>query len=254
MENAFAETVTIVTGAASGIGRATALIMGRQGGAGLVLVDRDGAALESVAVEIAAGGGGVLPLTLDIACEADTRQMAQTTLERFGRIDHLVAAAGILRATPELKTVLDTPLDEWRKVIDINLTGTFLCNQAVLPTMLSQRRGDIINISSVSGRQGRAFDAAYSATKAGIIGLSESLSEEVAGQGVRVQTLLPDAVDTPFWDQNGGAAFAKPPQAMDPMHVASFIVWMLSMPRDSQLLNPLLVPFRQKRGTRKGRA
>lgn len=253
METPFDDCVSIVTGAASGIGRATAEALAREAVAGLVLIDRNGDEIALLAKEIAKAGRAVVALELDISSPSDMARMAQDTLDRFGRIDHLIAAAGILRASPELKTAADTSPEEWKRVIDINLTGTFLSNRAVLPAMLAQKRGEIINISSVSGRQGRAFDAAYSATKAGIIGLSESIAEEVAGQGVRVQTLLPDAVDTPLWDQNGAAAFAKPPQSMTAAHVADFIVWMLKLPRDTMLLNPILAPFKQRRQGKKGR-
>ena len=110
---------------------------------------------------------------------------------RFGAIDALVCAAGILRTGGQPRPVSDTSFDEWRTVIDVNLTGTFLSNRAVLPAMLQRSAGDIINISSTSGRQGRPFDAAYCASKFGVVGFSELLAEEVGRLGIRVQR--PDA-------------------------------------------------------------
>jgi NAD(P)-dependent dehydrogenase (short-subunit alcohol dehydrogenase family) len=193
----------------------------------------------------------ILSLSLSVCNESDMTEMASQTVARFGRIDNLVASAGILRPDKTLKTTLDMSLEEWQKVIQTNLTGTFLSDRAVLPTMIAQKQGDIINISSVSGRQGRAFDAAYCASKFGIIGLSESLAEEVSAYGIRVQTLLPDAVDTPLWEQNGPmgskASFTLPPE-----RVAECILSLLTLPRDTFLLNPVIAPFKGRRKRRKG--
>lgn len=242
--------VSLVTGAASGIGRSVAMQLVQGGVAGLIAVDRNAQALQQLAAELGETTV-VLALPLDVCSETDMVQMAEAVKTRFGRIDHLVCCAGILRPTPELKFVADTSLDEWRRVIDVNLTGTFLSVRAVLGMMASQKCGEIVAVSSVSARQGRAYDAAYAASKAGIIGFAESLAEEVSSQGIRVQTILPDAVDTPLWQQNGAGAFVKPPAAMNADHVAAFIVQMLMLPRDTMLQNPVLVPFRQRRQGRK---
>jgi NAD(P)-dependent dehydrogenase (short-subunit alcohol dehydrogenase family) len=147
--------------------------------------------------------------------------------------------------------VLDTSYEEWRAVIEVNLTGSFLSNRAVLANMLQRGSGDIVNISSTSGRQGRAFDAPYAASKFGIVGLSESLAEEVGRRGVRVQTLLPDAVQTTLWDQSGTTAM-KPPNMLSPDLVAEFVHYLVTLPRDAFLLNPTIYPLnvRTKRGAR----
>jgi NAD(P)-dependent dehydrogenase (short-subunit alcohol dehydrogenase family) len=145
--------VTIITGAASGIGRACAHTFAAHGSR-LILVDNHSDRLRDLA-EVLGRTTDVLPLTADVTDEAAMNAMAEAALQRHGRIDHLIASAGILRASRELKTVADTTIDEWRRVIEVNLTGTFLSNRAVLPAMLAQRRGDILNLSSVSGRQGR---------------------------------------------------------------------------------------------------
>lgn len=226
----------IITGAAGGIGAATARRLA-EGGARLVLVDRAEAPLRDLAA-----GLDALAFPADVTAEADMARMAELTLERHGRIDALVAAAGILRTGGQPRPVADTSFAEWRKVIDVNLTGTFLANRAVLAAMLAQRRGDIVNLSSVSGRQGRAFDGPYAASKFGIIGLSESLAEEVSRDGVRVQTVLPDAVDTGLWDQSGTAAL-KPRAMLMPGQVAAFIAYLLTLPRDAYLLNSVIAPI-----------
>jgi NAD(P)-dependent dehydrogenase (short-subunit alcohol dehydrogenase family) len=242
--------VVVVTGAASGIGRACARSLAGEG-CRLVLVDVNQAALQDLAGELNASQPRleVLALRLSVCDEQDMQRMRDETVARFRRIDALVACAGILRIGAVLKTVADTPLAEWRAVIDTNLTGCFLSNRAVLPVMTAQRQGDIINLSSTSGRQGRPFDGPYCASKFGIIGLSESLAEEVASHGVRVQALLPDAVETPLWQQNGPGAL-KPVNLISPERVADFIRYMLALPRDAYLLNPVLAPFKSRRKQR----
>lgn len=237
--------VAVVTGAAGGIGGATARALASKG-AHLVLVDRSEEALANLARSL---GGGALPLVADVASESDMARMAESALSRFGRIDALVTTAAILRLEEGLRPLAQTSFEEWRRIIEVNLTGTFLANRAVLPAMLEQKRGDIINLSSTSGRNGRAFDGPYSASKAGIIGLSESLAEEVGREGIRVQTLLPDAVDTGLWAQTGGAAL-KPRALLSPDRVAELIVYLLSLPRDTYLLNSVVLPLATRR--RKG--
>jgi NAD(P)-dependent dehydrogenase (short-subunit alcohol dehydrogenase family) len=228
----------IVTGASGGIGSACAKLFAARG-ARLALVDRDEAKLSALAAEV---GADALTLVLDVTAEADMAQMASRTLQRFGGIDVLVAAAGILRTGGEPRTVLDTSYDEWRTVIEVNLTGAFLSNRAVLAAMLERGYGDIVNISSTTGRQGRAYDAPYAASKFGIVGLSESLAEEVGRRGVRVQTLLPDAVRTTIWDQSGTTAL-KPPHMLSPDRVAEFVHYLITLPRDAFLLNPAIYPL-----------
>lgn len=237
----------IVTGAAGGIGAACARCLA-EAGAAVVLVDVRADDVEASAADIAAAvpGARVSALALDVTSERDMATMAQETLRRHDRIDALVAAAGILRAGGQPKTVADTSFEEWSRVIGVNLTGTFLSNRAVLSAMLAQGEGDIVNISSTSGRQGRAFDGAYCASKFGIVGLSEALAEEVGRQGVRVQTVLPDAVDTPLWEQNGGAAL-RPRDFLSPQRIASLVVFLITLPRDTYLFNTTVYPTRQRR-------
>lgn len=231
----------IVTGACGGIGGACVQAL-FEAGANVVLVDRSEERLAPLAEP---GGARALSMVLDVADETDMARMAEATVERFGAIDGLIAAAGILRTGGQPRTVADTSFEEWRTVLSVNLTGTFLSNRAVLPQMQRQGRGDIVNVSSTSGRQGRAFDAPYSASKFGVVGFSESLAEEVGRLGIRVQTLLPDAVDTPLWDQSGAAAL-RPRDLLPPDRVAAAILYLMLLPRDTYLLNPTLFPMRQR--------
>lgn len=248
MTNDLTAKVTIITGASSGIGKACANLLASQDSQ-VVLVDINQEKLDNTVAEIKKNidnSANIFGLTLNVCDEAAMKKMANQTLAKFGRIDCLIASAGILRIGNNLRTVVDTPLSEWETILQTNLTGTFLSNQAVLPAMIAQKQGDIVNISSVSGRQGRAFDAAYCASKFGIIGFSESLAEEVAAYGIRVQTILPDAVDTPLWDQNGPqsmrAALALPPE-----RVAQLILHLITLPRDAFMLNTVIAPFKGRK-------
>ncbi|MCE0505810.1 SDR family oxidoreductase [Roseivivax sp. GX 12232] len=237
----------IVTGAAGGIGAAVARRLAA-GGAQVLLVDRNAEGLAAVAAEI---GAAARVFPADITSEADMARMAELALEPTGRIDILVAAAGILRVGGTLKSVADTSFEEWKTVIDVNLTGTFLSNRAVLAAMLAQKEGDIVNISSVSGKQGRAFDGPYASSKFGILGLSESLAEEVQREGVRVQTVLPDAVDTGLWSQSGTAAL-KPRAMLSADHVAEYVDYLVRLPREMFLFNSVVAPVPQRRKRGKG--
>ncbi len=244
--------VSIITGAGSGIGRACAkLLFSKKSKVVLVDINADNLAHLAAELKDIGDANDILSLPLNVCNESDMAQMASQTVDRFDRIDHLVASAGILRVDGVLKTTVETSLEDWQKVIQTNLTGTFLSDRAVLPTMIAQKQGDIINISSVSGRQGRAFDAAYCASKFGIIGLSESLAEEVSSYGIRVQTLLPDAVDTPLWNQNGPQSI-RAPHTLPPDRVAECILSMLTLPRDAFFLNPVIAPFKGRKKRRKG--
>ncbi|QIB35169.1 SDR family oxidoreductase [Ancylobacter pratisalsi] len=231
----------IVTGATGGIGGACVRALFARG-ANVTLVDRSPERLAALAAE---GGDRALALVLDVASEEDMARMAAETIERFGAIDTLISAAGILRTGGQPRMVSDTSFDEWKTILSVNLTGTFLSNRAVLGQMTKQGQGDIVNVSSTSGRQGRPFDAAYCASKFGVVGFSESLAEEVGRIGIRVQTLLPDAVDTPLWEQSGTAAI-RPRELLTPERVAEVILYLITLPRDTYLLNPTLYPSRQR--------
>ena len=253
MQQESQKKVYIITGAGSGIGRSCVKLLSKKSGK-LVLVDFNQEALDSLVAELKQeaniNGDDVLMLNLSVSSASDMSKMATETMEHFGRIDCLIASAGILRLGGTLKMIADTSLEEWNAVLETNLTGTFLSNQAVLPAMLEQKQGDIVNISSTSGRQGKPFDGPYSASKFGIIGLSESLAEEVSANGIRVQTVLPDAVETPLWDQNGPAAL-KPVNTLPPVRVAEFILFLLDLPRDTYLPNPVIAPMKQRKKRRR---
>ena len=235
--------VAIVTGGGSGIGRATCLALAEEG-ARPVVVDVDPATVRDTLDRL--GTKDALGLTVDVRNESETAEMARRAVEAFGQIDILVAAAGILRPSGTgPKLLVDMKTEEWEQVIDTNLKGVFLSNRAVLPSMIRRRRGAIVNVSSVSGRVGRAYDSAYCASKFGIIGLSEALTEEVRQHNVRVQVVLPDAVDTPLWSLNGPVP--PPPNVLSADRVAHLILYLLKLPEDAVLIHPVIAPFKTRR-------
>jgi NAD(P)-dependent dehydrogenase (short-subunit alcohol dehydrogenase family) len=240
--------VAIVTGAGSGIGRAASLALADEG-VTVVAADADEPSAHRTVAEIGARqpGGRALAVRCDVSREDDVEALVARTLDECGgRVDALIACAGILRPKgSQPKPLAEVTSAEWDAVIGTNLRGLFLCNRAVLGPMIAQRHGHIVNLSSTSGRQGRALDAPYCASKFGVIGLSEALAEEIRPYGVRLHIVLPDAVATPMWDQNG--PIAAPADALPPARVAEFIVYLLRLPEDTLLVSPIIAPFKTRR-------
>ncbi len=230
-----ADRVAVVTGGTVGIGRQVCLALAERG-ARVVAAGRSRRRLAELEAELVrvAGAENCLAFAGDVRREPDMERMAARARERFGRIDILVAAAGILRGGDgSLRLLRDMTVAEWDEVLDTNLQGVFLANRAVLPVMIRQGAGDIINLSSTSGRKGLAFDTAYCASKFGVIGLTEALAREVARYGVRVRSLLPGAIETGMWNQNG--PLPRPGAILPAERVAEMILWMLENPEDMDL-------------------
>jgi NAD(P)-dependent dehydrogenase (short-subunit alcohol dehydrogenase family) len=141
--------------------------------------------------------------------------------------------------------LVDMTSTEWDEVIETNLRGVFLSNQKALAVMIPQRRGTIINISSTSGREGHAYDSAYCASKFGVLGLTESVAQEVQQYNIRVMSVLPDAVNTSLWANNG--PIAPPPGALPPERIADLLLYMLTLPEDTVMVNPVIAPFRPRK-------
>ncbi|HKQ30472.1 MAG TPA: SDR family NAD(P)-dependent oxidoreductase [Burkholderiales bacterium] len=185
----------VITGGAGGIGLAIARRLADDG-AGISLWDRDRQALEQVKSSF----GRTTPTIaeVDVTNPLSIESARDTTLKIAGAIDILINSAGI---TGPNAALWDYPVDDWKRVIDINLNGTFLCCRAVVPTMRERNYGRIVNIASIAGKEGNPNASAYSASKAAVIGLTKSLGKELAQTGVRVNCITPAAVKTAMFSQ-----------------------------------------------------
>jgi 3-oxoacyl-[acyl-carrier protein] reductase len=183
----------VVTGGAAGIGYAIAQRLAASG-AKVSLWDRD----EKALAEASKGLAGAHTARLDVSDEASVGRARDETLKALGRVDVLVCSAGI---TGPNMTTWDYPVADWKQVLDINLTGVFLCNKLLVPHMQKNDYGRIVNIASIAGKEGNPNASAYSASKAGVISLTKSLGKELAKSGIRVNCVTPAAVKTGMFAQ-----------------------------------------------------
>jgi NAD(P)-dependent dehydrogenase (short-subunit alcohol dehydrogenase family) len=215
----------VVTGGATGLGYAIAQRLVNSGGS-VSLWDRDEAAAKQAAITLGAKANAV---GVDVAAHESVQRAVQATLKHGGRIDALVNSAGI--TGPNTK-VWEYPVDAWRQVMDVNLTGLFLCCREVVPVMQGAGYGRIVNIASVAGKDGNPNASAYSASKAGVIALTKSLGKELADTGVRVNCVTPAAVKTAIFDQMTEQhiqfMLSKIPMGRfgTPDEIASMVAWL----------------------------
>jgi 3-oxoacyl-[acyl-carrier protein] reductase len=238
------DSVAIITGASSGIGRAAALALAERR-AHLCLLARSEAKLVEVVSEAKGRGArDAFYFTCDVRKEHEVEDAVAAALERFQRIDTLINSAGL-----SLNGEVDGyALEDWRTVIDTNLTGTFLTCRAVLPAMKRQGGGQIINISSGAGRNGIKQMSAYCAAKFGVIGFTESLSLEVRNQNIRVSVLLPGSVATNFSrtakrESRTAETGQEIGYSLTPGEVASVIIAMLAQPDQAWMSEVVLRPL-----------
>jgi NAD(P)-dependent dehydrogenase (short-subunit alcohol dehydrogenase family) len=194
--------VCIVTGAGSGIGRASALLFAAEG-ALVVVADLDEAAAAATVAEI---GSEAVAVKVDVADEAGTRELAAATVERFGRVDVLFNNAGIA-GVGDLE---ETSLELWEQVMRVNVRGVFLMSRAVAPQMIVQRSGSIVNMSSAIAQTGLARRVSYAASKGAVLALTRSMQVDLAPHGVRVNALMPGTVMTPFVERYLAESYADP--------------------------------------------
>lgn len=245
--------VAIVTGGSSGIGKAVSIALAKSG-YHVAIVGRTKHYVEATldhlnSLRSHSQSSSHLGLALDVNNEAHMQEMVERTLDKFDRIDLLVASAGIGKKAGSERVIpystATLPPDEWDAVIGVNLTGTFLSNRAVLATMISQRSGHIINICSSTtphGLHGTPYAPAYSASKFGVVGLTESLAEEVTSYGIRVQAVFPGAVETPLVDNT---MLARPfGGTIKATNFASTIMHLVTQPDDATTIHPHIIPFR----------
>ncbi|MDR7897450.1 3-oxoacyl-[acyl-carrier-protein] reductase [Thermosynechococcus sp. JY1334] len=184
--------VAIVTGASRGIGRAIALELAKGGATVVVNYARSAEAALEVVQMIEQQGGTAIAIAADVSIPEQVDTLVAKTVDTYGRVDVLVNNAGITRDT----LLLRMSLEDWQAVINLNLTGVFLCTRAVSKLMLKQKRGRIINIASVAGQMGNPGQANYSAAKAGVIGFSKTVAKELASRGITVNAVAPGFIAT----------------------------------------------------------
>ncbi len=190
----FKDRNAVVTGGAAGIGLAVARRLAASG-ARVALWDRDPVALAGALAQLPQGARSE---AVDVADAAAVERATQATAAAFGRIDVLVCSAGI---TGPNKTTWEYPVEDWKRVFDVNVHGLFYCNRAIVPAMQKNDYGRIVNIASVAGKEGNPNAPAYSSSKAAVIGLTKSLGKELAKTGIRVNCVTPAAVRTAIFDQ-----------------------------------------------------
>lgn len=184
--------VALVTGASRGIGKAVAIALAKEGASVAINYQSSDAKAQEVADEIAALGPKAMLAKANLGVSAEARGMVQKVVDEFGRLDILVNNAGITRDT-SLKKMTD---EQWEEVIQTNLNGYFYCTSAALPTMLEQKSGRIVNVSSMNGQIAAFGQANYSASKGGIIALTRTAAAELARSGITVNTVAPGFTDT----------------------------------------------------------
>ena len=223
----FRNRTAVITGGAAGIGLAVARRLAASGAA-VALWDRDASALAKASAEF---GGGAHTQALDVADSAAVGRAADATANALGRIDVLVCSAGI---TGPNVTAWEYPVDAWRQVMDVNVNGLFYCNRSVVPQMLKNDYGRIVNIASVAGKEGNPNASAYSTAKAGVIALTKSLGKELAGDNIAVNCITPAAAKTRILDQMSQQhvdwMLAKIPRGrfLEIAELASLATWLAS--------------------------
>ncbi|MEH2421189.1 MAG: 3-oxoacyl-[acyl-carrier-protein] reductase [Nostoc sp.] len=186
------DKVAIVTGASRGIGRAIAIELATQGAIAVVNYASSSVAAEAVVTEITNAGGQAIAIQADVSKSDQVDALINAVIEKFNRVDILVNNAGITRDT----LLLRLKPEDWQAVIDLNLTGVFLCTRTISKIMLKQRSGRIINITSVAGQIGNPGQSNYSAAKAGVIGFTKSVAKELATRGITVNAVAPGFITT----------------------------------------------------------
>jgi 2-dehydro-3-deoxy-L-rhamnonate dehydrogenase (NAD+) len=223
----FEGMTAIVTGGASGIGLAVARRFIAEGGR-VTLWDSDPARIKAAASEL---GDKSRAERVDVADSKDVERAAEASHKAMGQIDALVCSAGVAGKNAQ---TIDYPIDEWKRVFDININGLFYCNRSVARHMKARGYGRIVNIASIAGKEGNPGACAYSASKAAVIGFTKSLGKELAKDGVTVNSVAPAVIDTPILEQASAAhiAYMKSKIPMERFgtveEAAALICWLMS--------------------------
>jgi NAD(P)-dependent dehydrogenase (short-subunit alcohol dehydrogenase family) len=229
------DQVAVVTGASAGIGRAVAAAYAAEG-AKVVLAARNQEKLAAVAAAIQAAGGEALAVPTDVTSEGDVANLFRRAVESFGRVDLLVNNAGVSVGGPPDELTLEA----WQKVIDVNLTGAFLCSREALRVMKPQRCGRIINVGSVSAKVPRRNSAPYAASKFGLEGLTRSFALDAREFGISVSILQPGNTESELW--RGREETAAREGVMPAAELARVAVLMAALPPGINFLEGVVLP------------
>jgi len=216
------ERIALVTGGGAGIGRAICLALAREG-AGVIVGDIRPEEARAVASEVQALGRRAAGVGLDVTSEAQVGQAIADAIRAYGRIDILVNNAGV---SVPFRDVVDFPLEDWNRILQVNLTGTFLCSRAVLPAMIRQRSGKIVNLGSLSSFTGFLGNSAYGASKAGIVMFTKCLAAEVKAHGIDVNAVCPSGTDTRLLEEIGLKAGRT--NLIRPEEIASLVLFLVT--------------------------
>jgi len=246
--NPLANRSILITGASGGVGRAVAHLCAKNYSK-LYLLDLDSNQLVKLKEHLLAEFSQ-LSVSLFVGSVTDQEFIdncfASIESDQL-TFDSVIHCASILRGQSGPVSLVELPTSEWEQIIDINLTGSFLISRAALRSFLkAKNHADLLFIGSTNASNPHALDGPYVASKAGVIALAESLNEEMMRHGIRVQTLSPDAIDTPIWDQNN-SVLPKPPSLLSPTTVAEMAVRLLDLPRDGYIRNLQLYPLKTRK-------
>ena len=253
MSKSLSGTVALVTGASSGIGEATAVALAERG-ATLALVARRRDKLEALAERIG-GGGKALVIEADVSDQAQAQAAVETAVGELGRLDTLVNNAGVMLLGP----IVGAPLEEWQRMVNLNVLGLLYCTHAALPHLLAAAEGDprsvadVVNVSSTAGRVARLNSGVYNATKFGVVAFSESLRQEVTARHVRVSIIEPGATATELASHNRLVVLEEMAknfggiELMASEDIADAIVYVVTRPRHVAVNEMLIRPTEQER-------
>jgi NAD(P)-dependent dehydrogenase (short-subunit alcohol dehydrogenase family) len=236
MNSQLAGKKVLVTGASSGIGKATALALVRLG-ASVALVSRNP---DRVLPEVIAARKDDSAIAkaypLDLADVSSVAHKIESIVADFGGIDVLINNAGMAY----IGEIIDMPLADWQKILDLNLTSVFQCIQAVLPIMRQQKSGEIVNVASIAAKQAFPKWGAYSASKFALLGMTQALAAEEQAHGIKVMSICPGSVNTPLWD-TVDANFNRESMLQEST-VAESIIYLLSLPANAIVTDMVLMP------------
>jgi 3-oxoacyl-[acyl-carrier protein] reductase len=228
--------VAIVTGAGRGIGKAISLLLGRSGSR-VVLAARSASQLDQVKAEIESQGGEAMAAVTDLTRDEETEGLVARVLDEWGSIDYLINNAGWGRHAPVVKA----KIEEWDRTLQVNLRAAMILTKLVLPKLIEKRAGAIVNIASIAAKTGQANTAAYTASKFGLLGFSQSLYDEVREYGIKVSAILPGFVDTPLIPATAKMDRSK---MIRPEDVAEAVLFVL---RSSETCCPVEITIRPQK-------